>query len=88
MRELANRLRKVGESLDHRQEERTPTNGSSTVRAAASAVDRAAQNLAEGRGNESELVAALGDATAAISSPPVISESLPRAINARTETSD
>jgi hypothetical protein len=66
MHELANRLRKVGESIDSRRSE-TSTNQSARVRAAALSVDEAAEDVAEGNANESQLVDVLGDATDAIS---------------------
>ncbi|HUP75154.1 MAG TPA: hypothetical protein VM282_19070 [Acidimicrobiales bacterium] len=66
MHELAQRLRKVGDSLDHApQPPRRPTE-SSTVRVAASSLDHAAVNLVAGRGQRSELAAALADAADAI----------------------
>ena len=66
MHELANRLRKVGESIDFTRSD-TSTNQSAHIRAAASSVDDAAQDLAEGHASESQLVDVLGDATNAIS---------------------
>lgn len=66
MRELANRLRQVGESLDHTRHDHMPMADSASVRAAAISVDGAAANLADGRGSQSELIAALDDAADAI----------------------
>jgi hypothetical protein len=67
MHELAHRLRKVGDSIDNTS---TTSNGlkktASTVRAAATSLDNAAGNLADGRGRRTELDAALNDAIDAI----------------------
>jgi hypothetical protein len=65
MREFANRLRSVGETLDRRATTSANTE-SQNVRAAASSVDRAAEQLADGNGSESELLAVLHDAADAI----------------------
>ena len=67
MHELAHRLRKVGDTLDHASQTPTePKESSKTVRTAASSVDHAAVNLAAGRAQESELAAAVNDAADAI----------------------
>ena len=65
MHELANRLRKVGDSINRGSS--TSDDQSGRIRAAASSVDESAQELAEGRASESQLVDVLGDATHAIS---------------------
>jgi hypothetical protein len=67
MRELANRLRKVGESMDQSRVEHTPPDQGGPMRSAASSVDKAAHDLARGQGSHTRVDDALDDAIDAIS---------------------
>ena len=64
--ELANRLRKVGDSMEHVPQENVSQGEAIAVRAAAQTLDDAADNLAVGIGNKPELTAALGHAADAL----------------------
>ena len=66
MHELAQRLHKVGDSLNHDPRTTGRSKERSAVRAAASSVDAAAVNLAAGHGQQSELADALSHAADAI----------------------
>ena len=64
--ELANRLRKVGDAIDHVPQDNTSQGEASAVRAAAHRLDKTADDLANGRGSEPDVTAALGHATDAL----------------------
>ena len=66
MREVANQLRKVGDSFDHARPRKRQPEGGFIARAAAHALDHAADNVAAGRGQEAELSEAIGDAAQAM----------------------
>ena len=64
--ELANRLRKIVDSIDHPPQDNNSPCEASQVRAAAQTLDEAADHLATGRGNEPELTEALSHAADAL----------------------
>lgn len=64
--ELAHRLRKVGDSMEHVPGDDMSQREAIAVRGAAQILDDAAHRLADGEGNELELTAALGTASDAL----------------------